>query len=123
MSNIRLHPKYGVNPTMPICIICSEPTGEIAMLGASYKEEAPKYMVIGIEPCEACRKKHLKKGILLVEVERGYVGNSNKEKETITGKLVVLKDEAFKRIFNQELPKSKIAKVEVGLLDKLSGKK
>lgn len=101
---------------MPICIVCRKETGEIALLGAKYKDEAPKNMIVGLEPCEDCRKKHLKKGTMLVEIDR------KDGKEYITGILTIIKDSAFKRIFNQPIPTGKIAKVEVGLIQKLTGK-
>jgi hypothetical protein len=63
MSRIILHPKYGVNPTIPICIYCGKEKNEVALLGAAYKEEAPMYMIIDHEPCDSCKKK----------VEEGYV--------------------------------------------------
>ena len=56
-DEIKLHPKYGLNPTIPVCMYCGEEMNEIAFLGASYKEEAPKTMIMGIEPCEKCAEK------------------------------------------------------------------
>lgn len=44
MSSVRLHPKYGVNPTIPTCFWCGKDKNEIALLGAAYKEEAPMHM-------------------------------------------------------------------------------
>ena len=32
-NDILLSPKYGVNPTMPVCFWCGEDRGEIALLG------------------------------------------------------------------------------------------
>ncbi len=114
-GNIRLHPKYGLNPTIPVCIICEKETGEIALLGASYKGEAPKNMVVGIIPCDECKEKYLKNGVMLVEAEKKY-GNKMPD---ITGKYVVIKNSAFVRLFNQQVPKEKIGLVEVGFLDKI----
>lgn len=110
-KSIRLHKEFGLNPTMPICIICQKEKGEIALLGASYKGEAPKNMLLDIEPCDTCREQYLKNGVLLVE--------SESEKGNPTGNITVIKDSAFKRIFDTALPKGKIAKVEIGVLQKL----
>ena len=53
---MRLHPKYGLNPTMPICIFCGKDKGEVALLGAAYSGEAPPKMIMDDVPCEACLK-------------------------------------------------------------------
>lgn len=56
-NSIRLSPKYGVNPTMPLCFFCGQPTGEIALLGMLKKDvEAPKYMLLNYEPCDKCKE-------------------------------------------------------------------
>jgi hypothetical protein len=113
-KNIRLHKEYGLNPTLPVCIICGEETGEIAMLGAGYKGEAPKHMVLDVKPCEKCYQKYLKRGTLLVEAEQEADGTKQP-----TGKVTVIRDEAFKQVFNQEIPEHKIIFVEVGILKML----
>lgn len=66
MGNLRLSKEHGVNPTLSICIICKEPTGEIALLGDSFKGEAPMHMITNVVPCETCKKKHLKNGTLIL---------------------------------------------------------
>jgi len=118
MSNIRLHSKYGLNPTMPLCILCGEEKGEIALLGASYKEEAPKKMVLDVVPCDKCKEKYLSQGVLLIEAIKEY-NAKNQEMNVPTGRLVVLRFVAFKKLFNAKVPKQKIVFVEKGLLDKL----
>lgn len=114
---VRIHEKYGLNPTMPICIICRKEKGEIALLGASYKEQAPMKMLLDIEPCQDCRKKYLSNGVLLVEVEVEY--RTGKEHKIPTGNIVVIKTEAFSRIFEDPIPSKNICMVEVGVLQKL----
>ena len=57
------------------------------------------------DPCDKCRKQYLKDGVLMMEQ---------------TGRLVVLKDEAFKRLFNKPVPKGKVCFVEEGLLDRIT---
>jgi hypothetical protein len=118
MSNIRLHPKYGLNPTMPLCIVCGKETGEIALLGASYKEEAPRTMVLGIEPCTPCRKEYLKEGVMLVEADQTY-GEMGKKKQHPTGRIMIIKEEAYKDIFSQDIPPRRIAMCERGVLQQL----
>ena len=119
-KSIRLHKEHGLNPTLSICIICKEETGEIALLGAGYKGEAPKHLVTSVIPCDKCKEKYLKTGVMLAEVEIKY--NTIKRELQPTGNLAVITDEAFKRLFAQEeIPKEKISYVAVGVLQNLQG--
>jgi hypothetical protein len=56
--------------------------------------------------CDKCRKKYLTLGVLLVNPK--------------SGDLVVLKNEAFKRIFGKELPKQRIAYCDQEVIDQLN---
>lgn len=74
MSNgksIRISPKYGVNPTIPVCFFCGEEKNEVALLGRIGKGkndiEAPHHMILDYEPCEECKKK-MDTGITLIEI-------------------------------------------------------
>lgn len=109
-----LSKQHGLNPTISLCILCKKEKNEIALLGASYKEAAPMRMVTSIEPCDHCKEKYLSKGVMLVEAELNY-----NHRKIPTGKLAVLKDQAFKKMFNQEVPPRKIIFVEIGVLSKL----
>lgn len=69
-SSIKLSPKYGLNPTIPICFFCGEQKNEIVLLGKSKgrtDEEAPKTMLMDYVPCEECQKKFAQ-GLLVIEV-------------------------------------------------------
>lgn len=99
-DSIPLHPKYGLNPTMPQCVVCGKDKGEIALLGNHYKEQAPMKMVLDCEPCKECKAKYLTVGTLLLGAVKSYVGG--REKTDLTGDLMVLKDEAFEGIFNKK---------------------
>lgn len=69
MTSIRLHPKHGVNPTIPVCFWCQKPKNEIALLGSAYKGEAPMSgLVLDYEPCDGC-KADMARGIALIEVK------------------------------------------------------
>jgi mRNA-degrading endonuclease RelE of RelBE toxin-antitoxin system len=116
---ITLHPKYGVNPTLPTCIVCGKDTGEIALLGNAYKGEAPMHMVVGVEPCAECREKYLKEGVMLVEANM-EIRRSGKPDYKPTGNLMIIKESAFRRIFNVDVPQRHIAFVEVGVLSKIT---
>lgn len=115
-DNIKLHPKYGLNPSISQCIICGKDF-EIVLFGGAIKEEAPMHCgVRSPEPCEDCKKKYLKEGVLLIEIE-------NENEGVLTGRIAVIKDEAFNRVFNTSLPEKKIAFVEIGVLDQIGIKK
>lgn len=103
--SIRLHKEHGLNPTIPTCIICRKDKGEVVLLGAAYKEKAPMHMLTSLEPCDKCKEKYLSVGVLLVESSDGTM-------KGVTNGFHVLKDEAFERLFDTELPKHKIAFVD-----------
>lgn len=69
-KSIKLSPKHGLNPCMPICFFCGETKNEIALLGRIGGKEdlkAPMKAILDYEPCEECKKKFAE-GVLLVEV-------------------------------------------------------
>lgn len=67
-KSITMSPKYGVNPTIPVCFFCGEEKQEIALLGKLKGDvEAPHRMCLDYEPCEKC-KQAFTQGILLVGV-------------------------------------------------------
>lgn len=53
-DGIVLHPEYGVNPSIEICIVCGEEMG-IALLGNGIKGQAPHHICTG-EVCDNCKK-------------------------------------------------------------------
>lgn len=67
-DSIPLHPKYGLNATIPVCVFCGEEKSQIALLGNKYKGEAPSSMVVDLEPCEKCQE-IMDKGLTIIEVE------------------------------------------------------
>lgn len=57
MSNtIKISPKHGLNPTIPICFWCGQDKNEVGLLGKIDKEdsEAPQRMIINYDPCDKC---------------------------------------------------------------------
>ena len=111
---MRLHTKYGVNPTIPICFVCGKEKNELVLLGASYKEEAPMKMCLNREPCEEC-KGLARKGVVLISVKDKETGDNPFR----TGKIIVIKDEAFERIFGTI--KSRFCFIEDSVLNKIQG--
>jgi hypothetical protein len=118
MKGIRLHKLWGLNPTIPVCIVCGKEKGEVALLGAAYKERAPMHMIIDVEPCPDCREKFLKTGVMIVEAEEDRYGDP-KAKIKPNGNMVIVKAEAFPHIFNGPVPEGHIAFAEPGVLVKL----
>ena len=86
------------------CMICHE---EVILMATRRIKKAvlPEKGSILPEVCSKCKEKYLKEGILLI--------NPN------NGRLVVLKEDAFKRIFsNTSIPPKRIAFAEDAVLDK-----
>lgn len=88
--------------SMGLCPICNKENGEILM-DMRLKDSMERFTPTP-DPCDKCRKEYLTKGVLMMER---------------TGRLMVLKDDAFKRLFNKPVPKEKVCFVEEGLLDKI----
>ena len=83
-NTIKVSPKYGLNPTIPVCFWCGKEKNEIALLGRiSSKKivntawggqstkvvdsdmEAPRNMILDYEPCDEC-KENMSKGVTLM---------------------------------------------------------
>lgn len=103
-GSIRLHPQHGLNPTLSLCFYCGQETGEIALLGAAYKGEAPRQMVTGLVPCAACLRQWGEEGVALVEVEervpqqQGPGRPPSKPQQIPTGRWVVVKRDGLRHI-------------------------
>ena len=97
----------GLNPTMGMCPICGKENGEILLLGHNKGKKAEMHSMT-LNPCDDCKEKYLKIGVCLIEMGDNQIVN-----------LAVIKDEAFKNIFNTAISKGKIAMVEPGLLKKI----
>lgn len=105
---IKLSPKYGVNPTIPVCFWCGEQKNELALLGRLKDDaEAPRNYVLDYEPCEECQKTW-KLGIALLGVSKKPINDSlppikNTSEETLypTGQWLVITKEAAKRYFSE----------------------
>ena len=114
MSNIKLSPKHGVNPTIPVCFFCGKDKNEIALLGHIRQKdengntikgsdvEAPMRMVLDYEPCDEC-KRNMELGITIIDVIETEKSMNNKmeiSKGVVpTGSWNVIKEETFTRIF------------------------
>ncbi len=98
MSSIKLSPKHGVNPAIPVCFYCGEDKNMLILAGRLPGDaEAPHRAVWDKEPCDKCQE-HMKQGIILISVKEG----SDHDNPYRTGGWVVIKEEAFDRIFGAE---------------------
>ena len=109
MSNsITLSPKYGVNPTIPVCFWCGKEKNEVALMGRmgdgrKHEDfEAPRHMVLDFEPCEEWTR-GMALGFTVIEATTTPNSRSSVEIQQgvyPTGRFVVLKTEAAARIFD-----------------------
>lgn len=106
MSNsIKISPKHGVNPTIPICFWCGEEKGEIALMGKLKDDmEAPRNMVLDYEPCDKC-KERFALGVTLIGTTTHCPDNrppiQDNEDGTLypTGAWIVITKDAAQRYF------------------------
>ena len=110
-NGIRLSPKYGLNPTIPVCFWCGKEKNEIALMGKigdgrkGDDFEAPKYAVLDYEPCEKCQGL-MSSGFTIMEV----TDKPNKRTAVEmckgaypTGRFSVIKNETAERIFGKDI--------------------
>ena len=93
-DGIVLHPEYGVNPYIEICIVCGEEMG-IALLGNGIKGQAPHHICTG-GVCDNCKKIIDEGGCFIIE------DGSDQKNPYRTGRYCAIKKEAAKKMFGQE---------------------
>lgn len=108
---IRLSPKHGLNPTIPVCFWCGEERGEVALLGRigdgrkGEDIEAPMHCIIDYEPCPACLAK-MNNGFTVVEATPIPNNTTNvpiQDGVYPTGRFVVIKNEAAAKVFGEDV--------------------
>ena len=121
-KSISVHPTFGVNPTIPVCLFCGESKNEIVLLGGDgYKvrnehngryesAEAPMRMVLDTFPCDTCIQTWREHGIAFVEItpqkvstgrtQSPYEGVDTETKMLPSGRYVVVKQEAAQKILS-----------------------
>lgn len=122
-GSIELSPKYGVNPTIPVCFWCGKEKNEIALMGRVRKRESrntaygtrntrvvdndvemPMHMVLDYEPCDCC-KEQFEQGVHLIECsysvgdERPAISSDGDRPVYPTGRFIVVKSEVAKEMF------------------------
>ena len=116
MSGIKISPKYGVNPTIPVCFWCGKQKNEIALMGHMKGDiEAPKNMVLDYVPCEECQS-HMAMGVAVLEASDhpNTEGQPPMQKGVYpTSRFVVVTTECADRVFSAYAPWSEGKKVFV----------
>lgn len=104
-GSILLSPKHGLNPFIPKCFYCLKDKNEIILAGKMKPQkdargnvidrdpEAPRNVVMDMEPCDEC-KGFMEQGVILVSVR----DEEQSENPYRTGGWVVLKAEAVQKI-------------------------
>lgn len=102
--SIRLHPEFGVNPSLDMCFWCGEALG-VALLGLNHGKEAPRKIMSSYTPCEVCQEK-MARGITLVGVRPSTGADNFPEIQkglVPTGAWVVVPEEAVRKIFTPDV--------------------
>ena len=115
-KGIKISPKHGLNPTIPVCFWCGKQKNEIALMGRMKGDiEAPKNMVLDYEPCEDCQN-HMAMGVTILEASDhpNTEGQPPMQKGVYpTSRFVVVTTECADRVFNAYAPWSEGKKVFV----------
>lgn len=115
-KGIKISPKHGLNPTIPVCFWCGKQKSEIALMGRMKDDiEAPKNMVLDYEPCEECQS-HMAMGVAVLEASDhpNTEGQPPMQKGVYpTSRFVVVTTECADRVFNTYAPWSEGNKVFV----------
>ena len=115
-KGIKVSPKYGLNPTIPVCFWCGKQKNEIALMGRMKGDiEAPKNMVLDYVPCEECQS-HMAMGVAVLEASDrpNTEGQPPMQKGVYpTSRFVVVTTECADRVFNAYAPWSEGKKVFV----------
>ena len=115
-KGIKISPKHGLNPTIPVCFWCGKQKNEIALMGRMENDiEAPKNMVLDYVPCEECQN-HMAMGVAVLEASDcpHTEGQPPMQKGVYpTSRFVVVTTECADRVFNAYAPWSEGKKVFV----------
>lgn len=115
-KGIKISPKYGLNPTIPVCFWCGKQKNEIALMGRMTDDiEAPKNMVLDYVPCEECQNR-MAMGVAVLEAsDHPNTEGQPPMQEGVypTSRFVVVTTECANRVFNAYAPWSEGKKVFV----------
>ena len=133
-KDIKLSPKHGLNPTIPVCAWCGEPKNEIALMGQIGDRrkgddiEAPMYCVLDYEPCDHC-KEQWQNGVAVLEATTGRpepyrppLQQSNGVDIYPTMRYVVITTEAAERLFGGKFLEGQKVLLEDEAFERIFGK-
>lgn len=95
--------------SLQLCFICRKESTGILLQNRNMQKPKLESKTIGLDICDKCKKKYLTKGVLLIGMIEGEENYKGEKPKKPTGDLAVIKDSAFKKMFNAEIPKGKIA--------------
>lgn len=106
MSGIKISPKHGLNPCIPVCAFCGKEKNEIALLGKLKDDaKAPMSAIMNYEPCNECRA-NWSKGIALIRTatappvkDMPPIQKHDEKNLYPTGSYMVVTKDAAKRLF------------------------
>src|SRR5262245_10908683 len=102
-GSIRLSPKHGVNPTIPLCWFCNAPKNEVLLVGLlPSDQEAPRNTVWDRRPCDKCAGL-MEQGVILIST-RDEAGDNPYR----SGGWVVVKAEFIERVVSDPAVRAKI---------------
>lgn len=132
-NNIKLSPKHGLNPTIPVCAWCGKEKNEIALMGHIKTDvrgedpEAPMHCVLDYEPCEHC-KEQWSAGVAVLEATtkrptpyRPPIQKQGNDEIYPTMRFVVIKAESAERIFNGQFSAGQKILLEDEAFEKIFG--
>lgn len=125
-KSIKISPKYGVNPCIPVCAFCGQEKNEVALLGKLKGDiEAPMSAVLDYNPCDDCQA-NWAKGVAILRVtdqasETGAIPltEHNGVKLYPTAQYVVMTAEAVKRLFDMDAEIGKPIMMDTRAFDEL----
>ena len=103
---MKIHPKYGLNPTTSQCFFCGK-TKDVLLFGGEVDEEMPPSIgFTSMEPCDEC-KPLMEKGIMLISVRDEDQGKENPYR---TGNGCIVTDEFIEKLVGDETLRNRILK-------------
>jgi hypothetical protein len=75
-GTLSLHPRYGTNPTIPLCRCCLSPRREVVHMGNSIPGQAPARAIVDRKLCPNCEAM-VRGCVVLIEVAPGEQGLPN----------------------------------------------
>lgn len=91
--------------TLAKCVICKEDTGEL-LLDRRLRDRFEMYTTFPDSVCKTCREKYLSDGVMIINPD--------------SYDLIVLRVEAFTRIFNKPIPPQHIAFCDQEVINRIN---